>query len=76
MPLILRENSFKFNGKHYPKTQGIAMSRKMAVAFAVIFMGHIENVAKEIVPDSLKSAQRERKMCKTLIQDQRQQLPV
>ena len=52
------------------------MGRKMAVAFAVIFMEHIENVAKEIVPDSLKSAQRERKMCKTLIQDQRQQLPV
>lgn len=53
MPLILRENYFKFNGKHYPKTQGIAMGRKMSVAFAVIFMEHIENVAKEIVPDSL-----------------------
>ncbi|XP_044167639.1 uncharacterized protein LOC122951676 [Acropora millepora] len=42
MPLILKENSFKFNDKHYLQTHGIAMGTKMAVAFAVIFMAHIE----------------------------------
>jgi len=36
MRLILKENSFKFNGKHYLQTHGIAMDIKMAVAFAVI----------------------------------------
>ena len=43
--------------------------------FSAIHFICIGNLAKQIVPDSLKSAQRERKMCKTLIQDQRQQLP-
>ena len=38
MRLILKENSFKFNDKHYLKTHGIAMGTKMAVAFAVIFL--------------------------------------
>ena len=42
MRLILKVNSFKFNGKHYLKTHGIAMGTKLAVAFAVIFMPHIE----------------------------------
>ena len=42
MRLILKENSFKFNGKHFLQTHGIAMGTKMAVAFAVIFMAHIE----------------------------------
>ena len=42
MRLILKENSFQFNGKHYLQTHGIAMGAKMAVAFAVIFMAHIE----------------------------------
>ena len=42
MRLILKENSFKFNDKHFLQTHGIAMGTKMAVAFAVIFMAHIE----------------------------------
>ena len=42
MRLILSENSFKFNGKHYLQTHGIAMGTKMAVAFSIIFMAHIE----------------------------------
>ena len=42
MRLILKENSFKFNDKHYLQTHGIAMGTKIAVAFAVIFMAHIE----------------------------------
>lgn len=42
MRLILKENSFKFNDKHFLQTHGIAMGTKMAVAFAVIFMAEIE----------------------------------
>ena len=42
MKLILKENSFHFNGKHFLQTHGIAMDTKMAVAFSVIFMGHVE----------------------------------
>ena len=42
MRLILKENSFQFNGKHYLQTHGIAMGTKMAVTFAVVFMAHIE----------------------------------
>ena len=42
MRLILKENSFQFNGEHFLQTHGIAMGTKMAVAFAVIFMAHIE----------------------------------
>ena len=42
MRLILKENSFKFNDKHYLQTHGIAMGTKIAVAFAVIFMAHIK----------------------------------
>ena len=32
MRLILKENSFRFNGKHYLQTHGISMGTKMAVA--------------------------------------------
>ena len=42
MKLILKENSFHFNGKHFLQTHGIAMATKMAVAFSVIFMAHKE----------------------------------
>ena len=42
MKLILKENSFHFNGKHFLQTHGIAMGTKMAVAFSVIFMAHVE----------------------------------
>ena len=40
--LILKENSFKFSDKHYLQTHGIVMGTRMAVAFAVILMAHIE----------------------------------
>ena len=36
MLLILTKNQFKFNGKHYAQTD------KLAVAFSVIFMPHVE----------------------------------
>ena len=40
--LILKENSFQFNGKHYLQTHGTAMGTKTAVSFANIFKAHIE----------------------------------
>ena len=40
--LILKENSFQFNGKNYLQTHGTAMGTKMAVAFANIFMSAVE----------------------------------
>ena len=42
MRLIHKENSFKFNDKHFLQTHGIPTGTKMAVVFAVIFMAHIE----------------------------------
>ena len=40
--LILKENSFQFNGKDYLQTHGTAMDTKTSVSFANIFMAHIE----------------------------------
>ena len=40
--LILKENSFQFNKRHYLQTHGTAMGTKMAVAFANIFIAKIE----------------------------------
>ena len=42
MRLILEENSFKFNERHFLQTHGIAMRTKMAVAFSVIYMADFE----------------------------------
>ena len=46
LKLILRENSFQLNGKNYLQTHGTAMSTKMAVAFANIFMADTEKKIK------------------------------
>ena len=48
--LILQENSFQFNAKHYLQTHGTAMGTKMAVAFSNIFMNKVE---MEILSQSL-----------------------
>ena len=40
--LILKENSFHFNGKNYLQTHGTEMGTKMAVSFANIFMAVVE----------------------------------
>ena len=40
--ILIKENSFQFNGKHYLQTHGTAMGTKTAVSFASIFMAHIE----------------------------------
>ena len=42
LDLILKENSFQFNGENYLQTHGTAMGTKMAVAFANIFMADFE----------------------------------
>ena len=49
LSLILLENLFQFTEKDYLQTHGTAMSTKMAVAFANIFMAKIE---KEILRQS------------------------
>ena len=43
--LILKENSFQFNGKNYLQIHATAMGTKMAIASANIFMA---NIATEI----------------------------
>ena len=50
LSLILKENSFQFNGKDYLQTHGTTMGTKMAVAFTNIFMASIE---KEILRQSV-----------------------
>ena len=42
LDLILKENSFQFNGENYLQTHGTAMGTKMAIAFANIFMAEFE----------------------------------
>ena len=42
MRLILEENSFKFNERHFVQTHSVAMGTKMVVAFSVIFMADLE----------------------------------
>ena len=49
--LILKENSFHFNGKNFLQTHGTAMGTKMAVSFANIFMAAVET---EIIERSSK----------------------
>ena len=42
LKLILKENSFQFDGKDHLQIHGTAMGTKMAAAFANIFMAKIE----------------------------------
>jgi len=42
MRLILEENSFKSNERHFLQTHAIAMGTKMAVALSVIYMAGFE----------------------------------
>ena len=51
LKLILKENSFHFNGKNFLQTHGTAMGTKMAVSFANIFMAAVET---EIIERSSK----------------------
>ena len=51
LQLILKENSFQFNGKHYLQTHGTAMGTKMAVAFANIFMSAVETKITRLRPN-------------------------
>ena len=40
--LILKENSFKFNERHFIQTHGVTMGAKTAAAFSVIFKADLE----------------------------------
>ena len=42
LDLILKENSFQFNGENYLQTHGTAMGAKMAVAFENILWQNLE----------------------------------
>jgi len=50
MQLILQENSFKLNEKHFVQTHGITRGTKMAVAFPVIFMTDLEKRLLTVSP--------------------------
>ena len=50
LQLILKENSFQFNGKNYLQTHGAAMGTTMAVAFGNIFMSAIETEIIRLSP--------------------------
>ena len=41
--LILTNNVFEFEGKHYRQTQGAVMGTKMAPSYAILFMGRLEH---------------------------------
>ena len=58
LDLILKENSFQFNGENYLQTHGTAMGTKMAVAFANIFMAEFET--KLIGQSRIKPIERKR----------------
>ena len=62
--LILKVNSFQFNGKDYLQTHGTAMVTKMAVAFANIFMASIE---KEILRQSVNKVEKVHLRCSLLV---------
>ena len=52
--LILQENSFRFRRKNFLQTHGTAMGTKMAVAFACIFIAHIEEESKQNKTESME----------------------
>ena len=51
--LVLKNNIFEFDGKHYLQIQGTAMGTKMAPAYANIFMGKIEDRLRSIGGDNI-----------------------
>ena len=40
--LVLKENTFSFDNKHYRQLQGTAMGTKMAPTYATLVMGYLE----------------------------------
>ena len=40
--IVLKENTFKFDGKNYKQVQGTAMGTKMAPTYATLVMGFLE----------------------------------
>ena len=50
MRLILEENSFKLNERHFIQTHGVPMGTKTVVAFSVIFMADLEKRLPQASP--------------------------
>jgi hypothetical protein len=44
--LVLRLNSFEFNGEFFNQISGVAMGTKMGPSYACLFMGHFEHIVK------------------------------
>jgi hypothetical protein len=42
LTLVLKYNNFTFDGNHYLQINGTAMGTKMALSYANIFMGDLE----------------------------------
>ena len=40
--LVLKMNTFQFNGEHFSQTGGVAMGTKMGPSFACLFVGYLE----------------------------------
>jgi hypothetical protein len=51
LTLVLKNNSFTFDGNHYLQINGTAMGTKMAPSYANIFMGDLE---EQLLLSSLK----------------------
>ena len=50
LEIVLKNNSFQFNGKSYIQLQGTAMGTKLAPAYANIFMGKLEQTILSSAP--------------------------
>ena len=42
--LVLKMNTFNFNGRYFSQKQGVAMGKKIGPSVACIFMGHLEEL--------------------------------
>ena len=45
--IILNNNTFRFNGKHYHQTKGTAMGTKFAPVYATLVIGYLEEILTE-----------------------------
>ena len=50
LEIVLKNNTFQFNGKSYIQLQGTAMGTKLAPAYANIFMGKLEHTILSSAP--------------------------
>ena len=50
LEIVLKNNTFQFNGKSYIQLQGMAMGTKLVPAYANIFMGKLEHTILSSAP--------------------------